>query len=191
MSKGQAVYWNTMPPEYTDAIRSKISKSVRALWNNPRFRAKQLRLRSKGYHWSLEARDNVARKARQEKLRLRQDRIDDLLKWFGGVPSERDWALMHKFGITSADYDEMFWRQGGVCAICHNPPINRRLCIDHDHVTGCVRGLLCDRCNRKVVGFIETIVGQEALRYLAKYNSLWIGPMGYSALGSSRCLAAS
>jgi Recombination endonuclease VII len=51
----------------------------------------------------------------------------------------------------------MLAAQGGVCAICRKPEMIvdertpggiRRLAIDHDHVTGRIRGLLCNRCNK-------------------------------------------
>jgi hypothetical protein len=48
----------------------------------------------------------------------------------------------------------MLKEQKGVCAICHQPEtaIGRggkvvNLGVDHDHVTGQVRHLLCYRCN--------------------------------------------
>lgn len=60
-----------------------------------------------------------------------------------------------KFGITKDDYDRMFLEQQGQCAICGQPERTpsstggrRRLCIDHDHKTNLVRGLLCMQCNR-------------------------------------------
>lgn len=54
------------------------------------------------------------------------------------------------YGITLSDYDDMFIGQGGNCAICHLPQHDsrkNRLCVDHDHVSGMVRGLLCSNCN--------------------------------------------
>ena len=60
---------------------------------------------------------------------------------------------MKKYGITVAEYDAMFERQKGLCAICGQPEAaNRdgeafRLAVDHDHGTGKVRGLLCASCN--------------------------------------------
>ena len=53
---------------------------------------------------------------------------------------------------ATVDYDAMLAAQGGVCAICGNPPKTRRLHIDHDHKTGKVRGLLCFQCNRFTLG---------------------------------------
>lgn len=40
----------------------------------------------------------------------------------------------------------MLEAQGGCCAICKAPKGNK-LCVDHDHRTGKVRGLLCSNCN--------------------------------------------
>lgn len=55
--------------------------------------------------------------------------------------------LKQKFGITLAEYEQMKARQGGVCAICGNPPGKKDLAVDHDHVTGKIRSLLCSLCN--------------------------------------------
>jgi hypothetical protein len=53
---------------------------------------------------------------------------------------------LNKYGITIAEYDEMFASQGGCCAICGGST-RERLHVDHDHETGQVRMLLCRRCN--------------------------------------------
>lgn len=57
--------------------------------------------------------------------------------------------LRRKYGISVEQYELMVRRQNSVCAICSNP-CNRygRLCVDHDHATGKIRGLLCNNCNR-------------------------------------------
>lgn len=58
---------------------------------------------------------------------------------------------LRSFGMTAEDYEVMAAKQAGRCAICfHFPPIingSARLHVDHDHVTGAVRGLLCTLCN--------------------------------------------
>jgi len=63
--------------------------------------------------------------------------------------SALDLKLRKDYGITLADYDIMFEQQCGVCAICGKPQPKQfhRLAVDHDHVTGKVRGLLCQSCN--------------------------------------------
>lgn len=55
--------------------------------------------------------------------------------------------LKRLYGITVEDYDRMLQAQGGVCAACGSPPGERNFDVDHNHVTGAVRGLLCHNCN--------------------------------------------
>ena len=59
----------------------------------------------------------------------------------------RDYYYRKKFGITKADYDYMLVNHDDPCAIYQTIPKRRRLCVDHCHSTGKVRGLLCDTCN--------------------------------------------
>jgi Recombination endonuclease VII len=54
--------------------------------------------------------------------------------------------LKRRYGISRADYAALLARQGGVCAICGKPP-EKTLCVDHCHLTGRIRGLLCRKCN--------------------------------------------
>lgn len=64
--------------------------------------------------------------------------------------ASRDVRIQETYGITQADYERMLAAQGGGCAICGG---KRRgnLDIDHCHKTGRVRGLLCRRCNRRLL----------------------------------------
>lgn len=64
-------------------------------------------------------------------------------------PIEKNRTLKRKYGLTLADYQELFEQQNGVCAICARIEENRMLAVDHCHdETGRVRGLLCGTCNR-------------------------------------------
>ena len=64
---------------------------------------------------------------------------------------------MRAYGIGSVEYDAMFLRQEGKCAICgrHQSAFKRKLGIDHSHATGKIRGLLCMFCNRFIVMALE------------------------------------
>jgi hypothetical protein len=68
--------------------------------------------------------------------------------------SERDfyYRIDKKYGVTREQHDRMFDEQGGCCALCRTPQseLPKRLGVDHNHVTGEVRGLLCDPCNRGI-----------------------------------------
>lgn len=63
-------------------------------------------------------------------------------------------ARARRTGITGPRYDAMLEAQSGVCLVCGQPETAvgrggglRTLCVDHDHVTGAIRGLLCRNCN--------------------------------------------
>jgi hypothetical protein len=60
------------------------------------------------------------------------------------------WAvnLKLKYGMTVEDYDRMFKKQKGRCAICKKKSRRRRLQVDHDHRKKYVRRLLCHLCNK-------------------------------------------
>lgn len=78
---------------------------------------------------------------------------------------ERKYDLKVSYGVMFAD-------QKGVCRICSSPPDIRPLSIDHCHVTGVVRGLLCGQCNSAV-----GLMGDDpkrlisAAKYLTKNHS--------------------
>ncbi len=58
--------------------------------------------------------------------------------------------LKRTFGIGLDEFEQMFEAQGRVCAICGSPDSkhkNAKFCVDHDHETGLIRGLLCKTCN--------------------------------------------
>lgn len=79
----------------------------------------------------------------------------------------RKQRLKQKYGITVEQYNEMFKQQKGLCAICKQEHKRRPLNVDHDHSTGAVRKLLCDKCNM-ALGLINDSkdILKEMIRYL-------------------------
>ncbi|MFC5359558.1 endonuclease VII domain-containing protein [Azospirillum himalayense] len=65
----------------------------------------------------------------------------------------------------------MLVAQGGVCAICRLVP-EGNLHVDHSHTTGCVRGLLCRKCNT-AIGLLQDDpqILKEAAIYLTRSSS--------------------
>lgn len=83
--------------------------------------------------------------------------------------------LRKRYGITLDQYNEMFNNQNGCCAICGKHQLNFKvsLCVDHCHLTGLVRGLLCSSCNRAIGYFQESLSNIEnAVLYLKYAKSL-------------------
>jgi hypothetical protein len=75
--------------------------------------------------------------------------------------------LIKKYGITIVDYNLMGESQDWKCACCGKP--NVKLCVDHDHQTGRVRGLLCKFCNLGIGGLGDTLEGcKNAVKYMEK-----------------------
>lgn len=87
-------------------------------------------------------------------------------------------ALKRMYNITPDDYFGLLFEQGGLCAICRQPEVAKSkngrvkiLSVDHDHVTGKVRGLLCDGCNRCIGHAKESADTLEAAAlYIRNYN---------------------
>jgi len=78
-----------------------------------------------------------------------------------------------KYGITLSDYNKLLKQQNNRCNICsiHESELNTRLCVDHSHVTGTIRGLLCHNCNRGI-GLLQDdyLLLEVAARYLKEYS---------------------
>ena len=86
--------------------------------------------------------------------------------------ADRRSYLKRTFGITPEQYDEMLDAQGGGCAICRKPPRDDiSLHVDHDHVTGELRKLLCFDCNAGIGKFRDDIeLLQAAVAYLLDHD---------------------
>jgi len=73
-----------------------------------------------------------------------------------------------KYGITKEQFDELFKNQEGKCPICKTE-LKEEIHIDHDHLTGQVRGVLCGKCNKGLGQFNDNIESlTNAIKYLSK-----------------------
>lgn len=80
--------------------------------------------------------------------------------------------LKRSYGISLEQYEEMLERQNGVCAVCERKcSVHPNLSVDHDHVTGKVRGLLCNKCNT-ALGKLrhDPKILRRAIAYLGLYR---------------------
>ena len=91
-----------------------------------------------------------------EKTKASQDRN-------GGA---HNYHLLRRYGITVEDYDRLVAAQGGVCALCRVRPPEL---VDHDHLTGAVRGVLCSCCNQGLGNFRDdAATARAAADYLER-----------------------
>ncbi len=83
--------------------------------------------------------------------------------------AQKDYFLQRLYDITLIEYEILLEGQDYRCAICHIPAasLTRQLAVDHNHTTGCVRGLLCGYCNT-AIGQIER-VGVEHIDHMKAY----------------------
>lgn len=90
-------------------------------------------------------------------------------------PEKRSISIIKSYGLTLESYEQLLASQSGGCAICGSkePKTKRngRFCVDHNHQTGAVRGLLCAPCNRGI-GLLkdDPAVIEKAMNYLIKAN---------------------
>lgn len=82
------------------------------------------------------------------------------------------------YKLSFEDYNKLFKSQNKVCAICKQQEIVKnslgeikRLNVDHNHITGKIRGLLCHNCNIALGNFKDNKQNLEsAITYLDKYK---------------------
>lgn len=146
-----------------DKARREADPEKRKAWllanrESARLREKKCREKNPGKlgeaqkRWRERNKENIA--AREKARRLENpDKFHAKEKaWRDKNPDKlHAYVLKHHYGLSPADLDRMLEAQGGGCAICGSADAlrkgSKRLCIDHDHATGAIRGLLCHPCN--------------------------------------------
>lgn len=91
-----------------------------------------------------------------KKCKLDNQRVDRKLNPDRHSAYQLRRSIQTKYGISWEEYERMGDDQAWRCLICqrHQDDLTRRLVVDHDHETGKIRGLLCQRCN-SALGYLE------------------------------------
>lgn len=121
-------------------------------WCKPCFRANNARWRSLPVNKDRRrARDNARYAADPEGFRDRA--------------YERN--VLRRYGITLVEIAAMRTAQGERCFLCGVPfaALSQRPCVDHDHETGRVRGIVCKPCNTRLA-WLENVGVSKVLAYL-------------------------
>ena len=128
------------------------------------------------FKWCEECRPAAMEASQKRKNEARNRRWDEDPEW---REHQKSLARRRLYGIERQEYERMLEEQGGLCAICGEPPDEdgvraaSRLHVDHNHTTGAVRALLCNKCNRGVGYFQDDA---ELLRIAAEYIERFDGP---------------
>lgn len=88
------------------------------------------------------------------------------------IQAER--RYFRRYGLTLDAYHKRLLAQHNCCAICGRPASRYRLCVDHNHQTGTVRGLLCTGCNTRlsILEDPNKAWRRQAEVYLAAWSTL-------------------
>ena len=107
--------------------------------------------------------EQVRKNARRSFHKRKKNNLEfaESLKWY---------QRRARHGLTKSDFMAMFTRQHSRCAGCNRQlEIDKSTHIDHDHITGNPRGLLCVRCNF-ALGYVQD--KRDVLYQLAAYLEL-------------------
>ena len=79
-----------------------------------------------------------------------------------------------KYGISEEEYKKFLTETENRCCICGRQFNEKdRPCVDHDHVTKKVRGIICSRCNTLIGFAMDNItILENAIKYLKKHKDL-------------------
>lgn len=125
-------------------------------WKKQRAKAEQVSAAERSRVW----RKLNVDKSRANAIKYQKDNPEKVLEW-----------KLRKYGLSLEQHQALLNRSGGKCMICltgeNGMAQGKRLHIDHDHLTGRVRGLLCGNCNA-ALGLLQdnTDLLQKAKDYL-------------------------
>jgi hypothetical protein len=118
-------------------------------------------------------RKHEAYKKNPEKFKLKNN------TWAENNPDKnKNRRLRRLYGITIEEYNQMLKEQNGVCAICSRAETSKHqngkvkgLSVDHNHITGEIRQLLCSNCNL-AIGLIgdNLSLAKKVINYLKKWH---------------------
>lgn len=103
-------------------------------------------------------------KRNKDKNKIARDKYRKTRK---GKLSYQKYRLKVRYEISIDEFNRLSEEQNNRCKICNRKEKTKQLAVDHDHKTGKVRGLLCERCNRGLGHFNDDPqVLEKAKNYL-------------------------
>ena len=141
-------------------------------WSKEKMSAWRIRNKDRLRQYAKDNYNPVKKKAWRKKNKARI-KVASSIYW---QKNKHRWAETHRdnylkrvYGIDIVEYNELFRKQNGCCAICgvHQTKQKRIMAVDHDHESRRVRGLLCFMCNTALGKFNDDCeVLNKAIQYL-------------------------
>ena len=132
-------------------VDENVSKAKRKEYRKVWTLKNRIKILDVGRNWKKKNRKKVALQAR--------------LRYQKNSQKELDRIRFNKYGITGDEFRRMLKEQGSKCPIC-NRNIVKNPSVDHDHLTGKIRGLICNKCNL-AIGNAED--SPDRLKVMANY----------------------
>ena len=146
------------------AVCCRVRRKAYRVFDPERTKLQEKRQRAKRWQDPMYVEANKIR-CRKRNARIMKEKPEEEKR------RKRDSMLRSHYGITLEQYEQMFSAQKGVCAICERGT-SYCLAVDHDHVTGKVRQLLCKTCNAGLGSFHDDrYLLSRAIEYLSKQPS--------------------
>jgi DNA-binding transcriptional MerR regulator len=146
--------------------RKKYMKEYRRKW----YLKNKERLNKKSAKYEKDNREKVNMTHKKYVESHKEQRKNTCRKYYDShLEKIRNDKYLKRYGINIEEFDRMIESQNGKCAICgkHYSELEKSLCVDHDHNTGKVRGLLCHTCNMILGNTHDSIfVLKKAIEYL-------------------------
>ena len=137
-------------------IQCRLCKESKSISN---FSPNQIKIKNNTCKTCVNLISKKWRNENKEKVRITSDRRN----------KARSYSM---YGVSKDWYEKKLIEQGGRCAICGNysSAYRRRFAIDHCHISGITRGLLCIRCNAGIGQFKDNEQNLiNAIEYLKSY----------------------
>lgn len=106
----------------------------------------------------------------EKNTHLYRDKTGRLHRVCRACAKRRNGFRRRLYGLSDEDFQERLDEQNAVCAICGKKSGDRSLAVDHDHVSGSIRGLLCSTCNTGIGGLKDDPeLVRRAITYLQSH----------------------
>lgn len=121
---------------------------------------------SRRHDWYITNRERQLAKGRARYKENKSAILQKTRQWQLANPDKiKNRQLIRRYGISLEDYNQLLIKQNNKCKLCKEGPIHKPV-VDHNHLTGAVRGIVCQGCNI-IIGFFE--VRPKAFAKVSEY----------------------